>query len=475
MRLLRLSTLLVGVALLVLVGILSIARQKAAPDLLYLWEWGAHQIDLYRLSPEGYAPVHILSIPDGQTFSPWYKIINGRLYFEAVDEGYNRPLYSTTLNGYNRVQVIPSAARFDTFSLDEEWIYYSMWLNAEIVLLRSRLDGSQRAVVARTVGTAHCQFAPHEDWLACESDSTDTTDIFVMRPDGSQFQNVIHDVLAQSRSGHTNKLISWSPDGQWILFQSNREGPLQLYRMFRDGSHVQRLSEGSNSIIVGWSSNGTWLYYLSDGTYSANLVRVEMSDNTAPQTVLQGYRVDVPLVVAENWLFLPIRNANGDADIYRMQEDGNDLQKLTDLPGSEFIIGRSPDGNWLYFSGVVERNAELMRLHLDSLRLERLTHTPEWNEHRGFWSPDGRWLIFGAFSKVSDEHRLMAMRLDGLQVHLLLSSQPRNDVSQSASWSAPPTLPWHARWLAFIGISMLAGAWVWRRLTLLGKRRKIPA
>ncbi|HCJ66356.1 MAG TPA: hypothetical protein DHV62_03285 [Elusimicrobia bacterium] len=39
----------------------------------------------------------------------------------------------------------------------------------------------------------------------------------------------------------SNENPTFSPDGRWIVFVSNRNGKYELYRMFIDGSSQQRL------------------------------------------------------------------------------------------------------------------------------------------------------------------------------------------------------------------------------------------
>ena len=56
---------------------------------------------------------------------------------------------------------------------------------------------------------------------------------------------------------------SWSPDGQRIAFESNRDGPIALYLMDPDGSDVARLTT-DNGIVIGrptWSPDSTRLAF----------------------------------------------------------------------------------------------------------------------------------------------------------------------------------------------------------------------
>src|ERR1039457_5832343 len=66
-----------------------------------------------------------------------------------------------------------------------------------------------------------------------------------------RFQIRIADLAAhQSRilAGEgSNEQPSWSPDGKWVAFQSNRSGNWQIYRMRVDGTDLLQLTfDGAN-------------------------------------------------------------------------------------------------------------------------------------------------------------------------------------------------------------------------------------
>lgn len=55
--------------------------------------------------------------------------------------------------------------------------------------------------------------------------------------------------------------LSWSPDGQQIVFPSNRDGNREIYVMDRNGQNQRNLTQspGSNEFDPAWSLDGNWI------------------------------------------------------------------------------------------------------------------------------------------------------------------------------------------------------------------------
>lgn len=466
MQLLRLATLLISIALLVVTGILTRARQQPLTDWLLLWETGLGESNLYRLSLEGHAPEPILGISHGQNFSPWFREIDGHLYFEATDSQESTHLYRASLNGTQHQQLTPQNATFMLFSADAQWIYYTLERD-DFALFRSRLDGSQREVVTQSAEVVNCQAAATGEWLACDSSAENAGHIYVMRPDGSDFHPLIAETEPRSALyGHISYLVGWSPDGQWLLFWANRgqSNRVTLYRSRPDGSEMRALTGSANFQFTTWSPDGQWVYFLNRSSLSfAALMRIEVNGAARPQSLADNYAVGLPITFLDGWLYVTVRHTRDQIDLLRIDEESRELQQLTNLPGGEQFVALSPDGKWLYFSAEVD--SELLRLHLDSMQVEELIRSPGW-EQTGFWSPDGQWLLYRLTTYASNQEALMAMRADGSQAELLYTAPRFTRLSEAVIWSAPPDLQWHALWLVQVGSILLAGAWVWRRVRM---------
>ncbi len=105
------------------------------------------------------------------------------------------------------------------------------------------------------------------DWsndgrLALTSDLSGDRDVYVMNADGSNLVNLTNDPAR-------DEYPSFSPDGTQIAFTSNRTGNCELYMMGDDGSHVTQLTfnpADDGTCGYGWGGGPSWS---PDGRYIA--------------------------------------------------------------------------------------------------------------------------------------------------------------------------------------------------------------
>jgi len=78
-------------------------------------------------------------------------------------------------------------------------------------------------------------WSPDDKWIIFSSCRTEDYEIWRVRPDGTEIQQL-------TRSPGLDSTPTYSPTGQHILFTSNREGKLGLWLMKEDGSDQRRIT-----------------------------------------------------------------------------------------------------------------------------------------------------------------------------------------------------------------------------------------
>jgi TolB protein len=173
------------------------------------------------------------------------------------------------------------------------------------------------------------------------------TSLFISNADGSSEQR-----LTEASFDYDPV---WSPDGQWIVFTSERDGSADLYRMRPDGSGVERLTDDpAYDDQAAFSPDGSRIAFVST-------------------------------------------RADGKANLWILDVASRKVTPLTSGAGGDFRPAWSPDGQWIAFSSDRGSSLEFAKgrwehLHLvdiylirpDGTGLKQLSHgdfcgNPKWS------------------------------------------------------------------------------------------------
>ncbi len=145
--------------------------------------------------------------------------------------------------------------------------------------------------------------------------------------------------------------VGISPDGQWLVYDSNRPGHQKLFKvLLAGGEPIQLTTDLSDDFCPTWSPDGKRIAYHSFRT--------------------------------------------GNRDIFVMMNDGTMQQQVTQDPSQDLHPGWSPDGRRLIFTSTKTSQPAIYLT-------EEKAGTAEWETPRPLasdsgwyprWSPDGRWI-----------------------------------------------------------------------------------
>ncbi|MFA6165195.1 MAG: hypothetical protein WC700_01130 [Gemmatimonadaceae bacterium] len=179
--------------------------------------------------------------------------------------------------------------------------------------------------------------------------------------------------LRQMTNGGENAEAYWSKDGQWITFQSTRDGRTcdEQFVMKADGSGLKRISDGRGKTTCGW--------FFPDGK------RLFFGSSTAHDSLCP------PRPDPSKGYVWPLDKY----DIYTVNRDGSNFKRLTNynVYTAEGVL--SPDGKKIVFTSLKDGDLDIYTMNVDGTNVKRLTNTVGY-DGGPWWSPDGKRIVYRA-------------------------------------------------------------------------------
>lgn len=180
----------------------------------------------------------------------------------------------------------------------------------------------------------------------------DDEEIFVIDVGGGSIRQLTSNAVRDSEP-------TWSPGGTEILFMREGEGTNELWTVGVDGS-----GEAQATFVEGYADSPTWG---AAGMVYANAalepwpLYLQTAPGADPEVLVQS---DVVYLNDAHWspdgsmLTMSGYPTNDNQEVYRVDADGENLERLTDHPADDDEASISPDGSFLIFesdrSGVLD-------------------------------------------------------------------------------------------------------------------------
>lgn len=190
-------------------------------------------------------------------------------------------------------------------------------------------------------------------------------------------------------SGVVDAYPSLSPDGKRVLFQSNRSGVFEIFTMDPDGKNIRQLTfDRVDNNSPAWSPDGKRIVFASGRDNDESDIYIMDADgrNEKRLTSAPGddshphFSPDGKKIIYNSPRSSPDLNADWSDqwhEIYIMNTDGTDQQKITSLRSVTTFPSVSPDGKKICFRMVVreqglnwdmtesKRNSEVFVANMD--------------------------------------------------------------------------------------------------------------
>jgi TolB protein len=243
--------------------------------------------------------------------------------------------------------------------------------------------GEPRPIGSEGAALRNPAWSPDGSWLVFESDANSFRDLYRLDLGAASALRLTNDV-----QGNFEPAVS--PDGQSIAFVSSRDGNAELYSMTADGGAPQRLtdSRGDDSQPM-WSPDARTIAFTSgrDPARGHDAFMLEVATGSVTPVVRDGSRKQPALVrdlvfspAGDRIAFTELVSARGTAAIVIVDVGTGDVLTRSDavpVDGQQAHVDEqpswSPDGEWLVFARSHAGQSDIVRMRADGSTLERLT------------------------------------------------------------------------------------------------------
>jgi Tol biopolymer transport system component len=300
-----------------------------------------------------------------------------------------------------------------------------------------------RRVLDTPVDEWSVAWSPNGSWLAVVSGGQlYNSKLLCVRWNGSNPRTLaqLYDLLVP---------VSWSADGQWLLYEDYRNR-YQIHRLrVADGLvEVVNFAIGDKGGLQA-SPDGAWVAFAAyEYRENAGVVYRMRPAGSQPERIFEvtGGVGNLRWSPDGAWLALATR-ADGVSTLWRMRADGTSRLRLAEGDSPDW----SPDGRWLVFVQTNDATAQLYRIRPDGSGLQQITGDPLLKSSPA-WSPDGAWIAY--VGSTVNQRNLYRIRPDGSERQQLTGGSGE-DIWPD--WSPLINLPWQPGLLLGVSLVMIVG------------------
>jgi Tol biopolymer transport system component len=220
--------------------------------------------------------------------------------------------------------------------------------------------------------------------------SSGVGDVYVIPVSGGEAKRVTKDnryILA----------LTWGPDGQSIVFTSDRARNHALWSVPVSGGAPTRVPMVSeNASDPAFSRDGRHMVY-AQFFEDKNIWRFDLAGKTPPKKIVSSTQADTSPSISPDGTRIAFRsNRSGSNEIWACDPEGRAAWQVTHVGGALTGTPRwSPDGTRIALDSRPEGQADIYTIEPGQPSMQRIT-TSTSEDVTPSWSRDGKWIYFAS-------------------------------------------------------------------------------
>jgi len=198
---------------------------------------------------------------------------------------------------------------------------------------------------------------------------------------------------------HLDRMPSWSPDGRYIAFVSDRSGNFDLFRMDADGTNVVQITDTPEAEIHPyWSPDSESIIY-NRRVADQRLYAIWITDRAGAEhhELLRDEQLNSYARISPNGQWIVFDkwwdNDETNGEIMLMNRDGGGLKRLTSNSVYDGYPAWFPDSLRILYSSEVDGVFKLFWIGIDGGEPTQITFGAGGDQRAGV-SPDGKSIYF---------------------------------------------------------------------------------
>ena len=267
--------------------------------------------------------------------------------------------------------------------LDGQLIYADMRGEEQRFFEIIRLDlDTWREVILTDEPNANNSYpiaSPDGEWIVYQSDRDGDFEIYVSNTVGGELQRI-------TANSYLDRLASWSPDGEWIVYSSDRrgDGALDLMRVRFNGGEVVGeeeviLSNGNYNSHPRYSPDGNSIIFTTGAdprdARTWEIASIDLDSRDVTQLTNNNVRDASAIFSNDGEQIVYITFTEKQNAIAMMDANGSNQRIVYDSEGSDWAASFSPDDNYLIFTSDVSDSDQLYLMTPNGDNVQQITNT----------------------------------------------------------------------------------------------------